>query len=82
MNFDQWIAKDGAANDSAHSGLLRRCWDASAKATRESIIDYMNATLTCPCCLGVLECEEGCTFAEDCPHEAENLESLREALRP
>lgn len=31
---------------------------------------------------GVLECEEGCTFAEDCPHEAENLESLREALRP
>ena len=39
---------------------------------------------TCPCCDGEWECrlEDGCTFQEDCPTEAEALQTERERLRP
>jgi len=34
----------------------------------------------CPCCEGLRECEEGCTFAEDDPEAHERMLEVRAVL--
>lgn len=41
---------------------------------------YFEYDATCPCCMGITECEEGCTFSEDAPEDHEKMFFAREAL--
>ena len=34
----------------------------------------------CPCCLGAMDCEEGCTFAKDAPQDYEFMQETRSFL--
>lgn len=86
MTFDEWMrwqtgGKHRDTDDSVHTRLLRQCWDAAAVTTRQAIIEAMGDLLRCPCCGETMDCAEDCTFAVDCPAEAENLAVLRDAVR-
>ena len=41
---------------------------------------FLEAEACCPCCEGVRECLDGCTFATDCPAEWERVMLVREVL--
>ena len=46
----------------------------------ERMQEWIEGDCTCPCCAGVQECVDGCTFAEDCPSDANRMESARAVL--
>lgn len=86
MTFDEWMDRetDGkhcATDDSERMRLLRSCWDAAAWGTRQSVIAALGAMLSCPCCGETEVCVDECTFAMDCPYEAEAMSVLRDAVR-
>ena len=62
--------------------ILRNLGNESEAAADE--IERMRAWLEgdcqCPCCGELRECVAGCTFAEDCPQEAERMAGARAAL--
>ncbi len=41
---------------------------------------YLKGEAYCPCCTGLRECEEGCTFAEDDPSANERMLEVRAVL--
>jgi hypothetical protein len=49
--------------------------------TKDARIEMLEAWIigdcTCPCCQETRECSEGCTFAEDCPQDAERMHEAR-----
>ena len=65
-----------SATDVCHDLLAAR---ADAARLAEALKVYSH--IPCPCCEGVNECEDGCTFSYDCPTEANRQEIAREALR-
>lgn len=85
MTFDEWMRRQTGGKhcdtDDSTQTLLRKCWDAAAATTRQSLIEVMGSMLHCPCCGKTMDCEDSCTFAVDCPAEAENLAALRDAVR-
>ena len=54
---------------------------AEADAEIERLIAAINAMLHCPCCGETMDCLDDCTFAVDCPAEADDLSVLRDAVR-
>jgi len=54
---------------------------AKEKAAFEKLREYALADALCPCCDQTETCLDGCTFAEDCPTEAERMVRAREALK-
>lgn len=42
--------------------------------------EYALMDANCPCCGTTDVCEEGCTFADDCPNEYPRMEAARAAL--
>ena len=55
------------------------------RALLEKVIEAARAacnTRPCPCCDGEWECLPECTFAEDDPGGAEEMQADREQLRP
>lgn len=58
------------------------CWDAAVAHTRADIVTALGAQLQCPCCGETLDCIASCTFAADCPKEAQQMQFLRDAVRP
>ena len=41
---------------------------------------WLEGFCTCPCCQQARKCSEGCTFAVDCPEDAERMEECRAVL--
>ena len=41
---------------------------------------YLKGEAYCPCCTGLRECEEGCTFAGDDPEAHERMLEVRAVL--
>lgn len=41
---------------------------------------WLEGDCNCPCCDGVRECSDGCTFAIDAPVAAQRMAGAREAL--
>jgi hypothetical protein len=41
---------------------------------------YLKGGAYCPCCTGLRECEEGCTFAQDDPEAHERMLEVRAVL--
>ena len=41
---------------------------------------WIEGDCACPCCGEVRECLPGCTFAADCPADAERMAGAREVL--
>lgn len=41
---------------------------------------YVEGDAQCPCCMGTIECDSECTFASDCPIEAERMDNARTFL--
>ena len=86
MTFDEWMrwetgGKHCDADDSLQTRLLRKCWDAAAVTTRQATIEAMGDFLRCPCCAETMDCVDDCTFAQDCPDDANTLALLRDAVR-
>lgn len=52
----------------------------SQAAALERAQEWIEGDCTCPCCDGVQECVDGCTFAADCPSDAERMECARAVL--
>ena len=50
------------------------------KAQVEHLRAWLEIDATCPCCMGITECEPGCTFAEDAPMDAERMGVVRVVL--
>lgn len=50
------------------------------QSIRRGIIQSLDSFIYCPCCEGQMECKKGCTFADDCPEDAENLKKMRDAI--
>ena len=50
------------------------------RIARERMQEWIEGDCTCPCCAGVQECVDGCTFAADRPSDAERMESARAVL--
>lgn len=46
-----------------------------------NLYDELIVGARCICCDEVEECVDECTFAEDCPTDAERMEYVRDALR-
>jgi len=46
----------------------------------ERMQEWLEGDCTCPCCEGVRECSDGCTFVEDCPDDAEIMAGARAAM--
>ena len=46
-----------------------------------SMYDFLVEEARCACCDEVDICSDECTFADDCPDEAERMEYVREVLR-
>jgi hypothetical protein len=42
--------------------------------------EWIKGFCDCPCCGELEQCLEGCTFAEDCPNEAELMRDARDLL--
>lgn len=51
------------------------------RTAAQAAIDALGDLLRCPCCDGVTACADDCTFAADCPNEANTLAVLRDAVR-
>lgn len=51
------------------------------QAEIERLREYIAYDANCPCCNQNEECEEGCTFKDDCPDGAEKMEMARKILR-
>lgn len=85
MTFDDWASYTSAAykptDDSTRVREMRACWAAAAETTRQGIVEALGDTLLCPCCTEYEVCSDDCTFATDCPEDAERLELLRLAVR-
>lgn len=47
----------------------------------DRINDACSAMLHCPCCGETTNCLDDCTFAVDCPADAEHMQYLRDAIR-
>lgn len=56
---------------SVHRALRRRV------ARMES---WMEGYAYCPCCQQARQCADGCTFATDCPDDAERMDQIRDLL--
>jgi hypothetical protein len=58
--------------------------DTSVADEAADVIERMRTRLegdcNCPCCQQIYLCEDGCTFEEDCPNDAERMEGARDAL--
>lgn len=50
------------------------------RAKVEKYEDYLRNRASCPCCEGIDECDEECTFADDCPDENEAMWHVRDLL--
>lgn len=46
----------------------------------ERLKSYVEGQAMCPCCEGILACEEDCTFAADCPDDYDRMMAARDAL--
>lgn len=46
----------------------------------ERMQSWLKGDCSCPCCSESRACSDGCTFAIDCPAEAERMAGAREAL--
>jgi hypothetical protein len=51
-----------------------------AADTIQRMQEWLEGDCCCPCCTETRECVSGCTFAEDCPNEAEKMAGARVAL--
>ena len=49
-------------------------------AERERIRNKLGCDVECPCCGESRMCADDCTFAVDCPNEAQRMASIRAAL--
>ena len=85
MSFDEWAVRFSAAykpsDDSRQLKLLRACWIAASETTRQGIVEALGDMLLCPCCAEFEVCADDCTFAADCPDDAERVAMLRDAMR-
>lgn len=50
------------------------------RAEVERLRSWIEGDCICPCCQETRACLEGCTFAEDCPNEAERMNEARAVL--
>ena len=46
---------------------------------REMVLTHLYYKCLCPCCECVSECDEECTYADDCPGEYQDMELARQA---
>lgn len=74
-----------ATRDTEIASLKRDAkeWERVATSLRAQLVkyeDFLRNKATCPCCVGVDECDEECTFAEDCPEENESMWHVRDLL--
>ncbi|MFA7250078.1 MAG: hypothetical protein WC273_10655 [Dehalococcoidia bacterium] len=53
---------------------------AQMRAAGEALATFFSGECECPCCGEAEECLPDCTFAEDCPLDAEGMDATRAAL--
>lgn len=53
---------------------------AEAADVIERMTAWLEGDCDCPCCGELRACADGCTFATDCPHEADRMAGARQAL--
>lgn len=93
-----WKGMDGAiayhlidrhADGWGDVGTMMNAWLRANGGTVESLCEeierlrnYFVYDANCPCCQQSVECEAGCSFAEDAPEDYEKMVHAREILTP
>lgn len=48
---------------------------------RNALRDWLAGDANCPCCGQTVTCAPDCTFADDCPGDAERMQTVRDLLK-
>lgn len=52
-----------------------------AAAHIETLEEYVSSDCFCPCCEGVTDCNDDCTYEDDCPTDAQAMYYAREVMK-
>jgi hypothetical protein len=69
------------ALDKAHN-IMAECYAMLGELmlTVDRMQEWLEGDCNCPCCNELRKCADGCTFAIDCPGDAERMADARMAL--
>ena len=77
----RWIDVDDCTNYAAAVSAEKDAEIERLRAEVAGLREWLEADARCPCCDTTDACVEGCTFATDCPQDAERMAEVLAAWR-